>query len=77
MKHVRVYINRTNYKTCLYISYRGDKTETVVFSGFLKEAKMLNLEHILGLLFLGEQKLWLKACEKFTNFPLALSIKPF
>ena len=65
----RVNINRTNYKTCLYIPYRGDKTETEVFSGFLKEAKMLDLAYNLGLLFLGEQKLSLEVSEiyKFSS----------
>ena len=48
--------------------YRGDKTETEVFSGFLKEAKMLDLAYNLGLLFLGEQNLWLKVCENLQIF---------
>ena len=52
----------------LYIPYRGDKAETEVFSGFLKEAKMLDLAYILGLLFLGEQKLSLKVCENLQIF---------
>ena len=55
--------NETNYKTMLYIPYRGDKAETEVFSGLLKEAKMLDLAYNLGLLFLGQQKLSLKVCE--------------
>ena len=37
--------NETNYKTMLYIPYRGDKAETEVFSGLLKEAKMLDLAY--------------------------------
>ena len=41
----------------LYIPYRGDKAETEVFPGFLKEAKMLDLAYILGLLLLGKQRL--------------------
>ena len=52
----------------LYIPYRGDKAETEVFSGFLKEAKMLDLAYIIGLLFLGEQKLSLKVCENLQTF---------
>ena len=65
----RVHINRTNYKKCLCIPYRGDKTETEVLSGFLKEAKMLDLAYNLGLLFLGEQKLSLEVSEiyKFSS----------
>ena len=41
----------------LFIPYRGDKAETEVFSGFLKEAEMLDLAYNLGLLFLGKQRL--------------------
>ena len=44
-------------KHMLFIPYRGDKAETEVFSGFLKEAEMLDLAYNLGLLFFGKQRL--------------------
>ena len=55
-------------KHMLFIPYRGDKAETEVFSGFLKEAEMLDLAYNLGLLFLGEQRLSLKVCENLQIF---------
>ena len=63
----------------MYIPYRGDKTETEVFSGFLKEAKMLDFAYNLGLLFLGEQKLSLEVSEiyKFHRLKKGVSVSVF
>ena len=55
-------------KHMLYIPNRGDKAEIEVSSGFLKEAEMLDLAYNLGLLFLDEQRLWLRVCQNLQIF---------
>ena len=73
MKNAFILAEQIRKQLCLYIPYQGDKAETEVFAGLLKEAEMLDLAYYLGLLFLGEQKLSLT----FTNFPLALQLDHF
>ena len=67
MKNVFIWTEQIT-KHMLFIPYRGDKAETEVFSGLLKEAEMLDLAYNLGLLFLGEQRLSLKVWENLQIF---------
>ena len=68
MKNEFILTEQITENMCLYIRYRGDKAETEVFCRFLKEAEMLDFAYILGLLFLGEQRLSLKVWENLQIF---------
>ena len=67
MKNAFILAEQIRKHMFLYTAPRG-KAETEVFSGFLKEAKMLDLAYNLGIFFLGEQKLSLKVCENLQSF---------